>query len=77
MKSKYKVYLRQTFYDKALECDVSKNTSLLGETWAVSEEKAINNVRYRVFGEHNPEGEREIPYACGGLYTEFIAEKIN
>ena len=75
MRKKYRVYLKQYFYDKVVEKNTGESTKFLGETYAVSEAQAINNVRYRVYGESNPEGDREIDYACGGIWTEFKAEE--
>lgn len=73
---KYRVIEKQTWYDKVTEQWTTTTERVLGETVAVSKEKAISNVRYRVYGKRNPEGEEEIDYACGGIYTELIAEEI-
>lgn len=47
IKSKWKVYVRHVHIDDDPDFNDTSEWELMGETWAVSEDKAVNNVRYR------------------------------
>lgn len=54
-KKHYEVYAADVMYigtqfSELLNDGNFNSYSLMGETWAVSEDKAINNVKYRKFG---------------------------
>ena len=75
MKKKYSVYLLTYWADEVTGEITLQGKTLLGETYAISKAKSINNVRYRFYGERNPEGVEQIDYACGGYLREFKAEE--
>ena len=50
MKRKYKVYAQYYFETEDGEDDFTEFWNYMGETFAVSEKQAINNVRFRNYG---------------------------
>ena len=58
--------------DEQLESD----WHFAGETWAVSEKQAINNIRHRVFGDYNS-SQYKYDYVCGdgAMWKEWKAVK--
>lgn len=50
-KQLYNVYCRLRTYNEITNEEIVFNYEFAGETWAVSEKQAINNVRHREFGD--------------------------
>lgn len=74
IKQKWAVYSRGYLLTEDAEDNVEHDWTLQGETWAVSEEKAINNVRYR-----KGYSSQYMPVAVGGHWSRFVqwrAERI-
>lgn len=51
MKKHYYVYMKWGVEADELENCTSHDPEFVGETWAVSEAQAINNVRHRAYGD--------------------------
>lgn len=74
-KQRWAVYSRHYLLTEDTMDRVEHEWTLQGETWAVSERKAINNVRYR-----NGYSSQYKPDAMGGHWmrlTQWRAERID
>jgi len=66
-KSKWAVYKRYVFIDDSPYYSHEGVWEYMGETWAVSEQKAINNVRFR-----NGYSSQHRPLASGSSWMEHL-----
>ena len=74
-KKKYKVYSRYWFESEDVEDSRTDDWEFMGETYAVSEDKAINNVRFRTVGNIS----QYKPAAVGGHWEnglDWKAEEV-
>lgn len=72
-KRHYAVYFRELFYDEITNQETKLQWRLAGNTYAVSEAQAINNVRHRCFGnisQYKPVSE----YGSSMIELEWKAE---
>lgn len=67
-KKKYSVYATPYLEAEELENCVQYPREFMGETWAVSEAQAINNVRYRTVGNTS----QYLPYITSGHWEKGI-----
>ena len=71
VKDKYSVYYRLCVYAEDPENTIVHPWTFGGDTYAVSEAKAINNVRFRIIGEAS----QYLPIATSGHFDTFMEWK--
>ena len=70
-KQLFNVFFKVCSYDE-VTCTASESDyRFAGETWAVSEKQAINNVRHRLYGDIS----QYLPHYDNGYYVEQLEWK--
>lgn len=67
-KRRFRVFARQWMEAEEPEDCYEGKWELVGETWAVSEDKAVNNVRFRTLGKVS----QYLPIATGGHWEKGL-----